>query len=110
MLRQLSPCSSQFIPAVTDFENGFFPLTPASGPPLFQSPVTSSDATPAAVIAKEPALSVLRYPHSPSLSCQVTQCFSTSFQYQPGISMPDSAHDQTPSRPYCELELSHGTS
>src|SRR5882757_6277190 len=65
---------------------------------------------PAAVIASEPRLSVFLYPHCPSFNCQVTQCFSTSFQYQPGISMPHSAHDQTPRTPYCELELSQGTS
>src|SRR3954471_759889 len=48
------------------------------------------------------------YCHWPLGIWQSTQCFSTAFQYDCGTSSPDSAPHHTPSRPYCEFELSHG--
>src|SRR4051812_11064095 len=48
------------------------------------------------------------YCHWPLGIWQSTQCFSTAFQYDCGTSRPHSAPHHTPSRPYCEFELSHG--
>src|SRR6266566_9452211 len=61
---------------------------------------------PAQVIDSRPPGVSLRYGHWPLASWQAIQCFSAAAQYASGTSMPTSAPDQTPSNPYCELELS----
>src|SRR5258705_12645969 len=68
--------------------------------------VTSSEATPAAVIDSRPPGTSFRYGHSPLASWHDSQCFCAAAQNASGTSIPTSAAAATPSRPYCEFELS----